>query len=275
MPPLCPPSLKLALCRVAVCLAALFFACGPFAWAQDNSGAVTGTITDPVGALVASAYVSLLSGGKQVSAVVSDTQGIFRFTKVDSGSYILTVESRGFRTEQQDIIVRPGQTLRLTISLKIEVQREQVAVTGEALDSSPDHNRGAVILRSSDLDALSPDPQQLRLQILAMTGADPNAKLFVDGFTATRLPPKSAIREIRVNENPFSAEFDATGSGRVEILTKPGTDALHGSLTVLGDDSSLNSRNPFVAEQPPYSSFLLGRKCQRSGDKNQFVVPDR
>jgi len=255
MPPLRPPSLKAALCCVAVCLAALFFAWGFSAWAQDNSGGVTGTITDPVGALVPSAYVSLLSGGQLVSSAVSDTQGIFRFTKVDPGTYSLTVESRGFRTEQQDISVRPGQTLRLTISLKIEVQREQVAVTGEALDSSPDHNRGAVILRSSDLDALSPDPQQLRLQILAMTGADPNAKLFVDGFAATRLPPKSAIREIRVNENPFSAEFDATGSGRVEILTKPGTDALHGSLTVLGDDSSLNSRNPYVQEQPPYSSF--------------------
>ena len=250
----CPPSLRFTLCRVIVSLAILLFA-GESGRAQANPATVTGTITDPVGALVPSAYVTLLSSGQQVSTAVSDTQGIFRFTKVEPGSYSLEVESRGFRTEEHAISVQPGQTLRLTISLKIEVQRQQVAVTGETLDSSPDHNKGAVVIRGSDLDMLSPDPQQLQLQILAMSGGDPNAKLFVDGFTATRLPPKSAIREIRVNENPFSAEFDATGSGRVEILTKPGTDALHGSLTVLGDDSSLNSRNPYVQEQPPYGSF--------------------
>ena len=250
---LCPPSLRVVLLWLIVYLAALL-SCGS-AQSQANPGAITGTITDPVGALVPSAYVTLLSGSQQMATAISDTQGIFRFTKIEPGPYTLAVESRGFRTEQRAISVQPGQTLRIAISLKIEVQRQQVAVTGETLDSGPEHNRGAVVIRSSDLDALSPDPQQLRLQILAMAGADSGAKLFVDGFTATRLPPKSAIREIRINENPFSAQFDATGSGRVEILTKPGTDALHGSLTLLGDDSSLNSRNPFVEEQPPYSSF--------------------
>jgi hypothetical protein len=249
----CPPSLRVALVWLIVYLAALS-SCGS-AQSQANPGAVTGTITDPVGALVSSAYVTLLSGSQQMATAISDAQGIFRFTKIEPGPYTLTVESRGFRTEQRAISVQPGQTLRLAISLKIEIQRQQVAVTGETLDSSPEHNQGAVVIRSSDLDALSPDPQQLRLQILAMAGADSGAELFVDGFTASRLPPKSAIREIRINENPFSAQFDATGSGRVEILTKPGTDALHGSLTLLGDDSSLNSHNPFVEEQPPYSSF--------------------
>jgi Carboxypeptidase regulatory-like domain len=246
--------MRVALRRIVVGFAILLLLCGS-AWTQPNPGAINGTIADPAGALVPAARVTLSSVGQQPQTTTSDPQGVFHFPGVAPGRYNLTVEARGFRTEQRSIGIQPGQALRLTISLKIEVQRQQVAVTGEILDSSPDHNQGAIIIKSSDLEALSPDPQQLQLQIQAMAGGDSGAKLFVDGFTANRLPPKSAIREIRINENPFSAQFETTGSGRVEILTKPGSDALHGSLTLLGDDSALNSRNPFVQEQPPYSSF--------------------
>ncbi len=250
----CTPSLRSTLCRVIVSLAILLLAGGSVC-AQVNPGVVAGNITDPAGALVPSAQVALSSGRQQPQTVTSDPQGAFHFLKVAPGRYTLTVQARGFGTEQRSIGVQSGQTLRLTISLKIEVQREQVAVTGDILDSSPDQNLGAIVIKGSDLEALSPDPQQLQLQIQAMAGGDSGAKLFVDGFTASRLPPRSSIQEIRVNENPFSAQFDTTGSGRVEILTKPGTDALHGSLTLLGDDSALNSRNPYVQEQPPYGSF--------------------
>lgn len=249
-----PPSSRILILRIAAAFAILLFGWGSV-WAQANPGAITGTITDPAGALVPSAQVTLTSTAQQPQTVASDPRGAFHFPGVTSGRYTLTVQARGFRTEQRTIGLQPGQTLRLAISLQIEVQRQQVAVTGEVLDSSPDHNQGAIIIKGSDIEALSPDPQQLQLQIQAMAGGDSGARLFVDGFTANRLPPRSAIREIRINENPFSAQYDTTGSGRVEVLTKPGTDTLHGSLTLLGDDSALNSRNPYVQEQPPYSSF--------------------
>src|SRR5213075_3338546 len=96
-------------------------------------------------------------------------------------------------------------------------------------DSS--NNASAVVLRGADLDALSDNPNDLAadLQALAGPAAGPNGgAIFVDGFSGGELPPKNSIREIRINQNPFSAEYDRLGMGRIEILTKPGTDKFHG-----------------------------------------------
>ena len=87
-----------------------------------------------------------------------------------------------------------------------------------------------------------------------------------DRFTSTdllrgQLPPKSSIREIRINQNPFSAEYDKLGYGRIEIFTKPGTDKYHGQFSVEGNNSGLNTRNPFLAAdatQPYYSVIYMG-----------------
>jgi hypothetical protein len=250
----CPLFLRKMFDRATRWLLIALLACW-CAVAQVNTGVVTGIIEDPFGAVVPAALVTLASPEKPARTATSDAQGNFRFPNIAPGRYSLTIDASGFRTEQRDVKLEAGQTLRLNIDLKIEIQHQQVDVLSNILDSSPDHNQGAIVLRGSDLDALSPDPQQFQLQIQAMAGSVSGAKIFVDGFTATRLPPKSSIQEIRINENPFSAQYDTTGLGRVDIITKPGGDSLHGTLTLLGDDSALNSRNPYVQQQPPYSAF--------------------
>src|SRR5579864_4665178 len=78
--------------------------------------------------------------------------------------------------------------------------------------------------------------------------------MYIDGFTAGQLPPKSSIREIRINQNPFSSEYDKLGYGRIEIFTKPGTDKLHGQVMADGNDSPFNAPNPFAGSEPPYYS---------------------
>lgn len=74
-------------------------------------------------------------------------------------------------------------------------------------------------------------------------------QIFVDGFSGGSMPSKSSIREIRINQNPFAAENDQP-SGRVDVLTKPGTDKLRGAAFLNFNDESLNSRNPFVTISP-------------------------
>jgi hypothetical protein len=254
MPALCSLLLSNPWRRLARLLTAILLGCG-WAAAQINTGSVAGVVEDPAGALVPSALVTLGAPGEVGVTTRTDAEGTFRLTHVTPGTYTLAIDARGFRPDKQEVVVQGGQLLRLRIGLKIEIQHEQVAVTGEILDSSPDHNQGAIVLKGRDLDALSPDPHELQIQIEAMAGSLSEARLFVDGFTATRLPTKSSIREIRINENPFSAQYDTSALGRVEIFTKPGSDALHGSLTLLGDASALNSRNPYVQQQPPYSAF--------------------
>ena len=71
------------------------------------------------------------------------------------------------------------------------------------------------------------------------------------------MPPKESIREIRINQNPFSAENEQA-SGRIEILTRPGTDKLRGSSFFNFEDESLNSRNPFSSTRTPYQIRSFG-----------------
>jgi hypothetical protein len=114
-----------------------------------------------------------------------------------------------------------------------------------------------VVLQGKDLDALSDDPDELQSELQALAGpsAGPNGgQMYIDGFTAGQLPPKSSIREIRINQNPFSAQYDKLGYGRIEIFTKPGTDKYHGQFQFNENNSIFNSKNPFSPDEPDYHS---------------------
>ena len=82
------------------------------------------------------------------------------------------------------------------------------------------------------------------------SGAD--TMFVIDGFTEGRIPPKDQIQEVRINNNPFSAEFSGVGFTRTEIATKAGTGQFHGAANFLFRDAVLNARNPFARTRPPY-----------------------
>ena len=185
-----------------------------------------------------------------------------------------------------------GQVQQFDIALSIAVEKQNVEVQEETptVDVSPQSSAGTLVLKGKDLDALSDDPDELQSELQALAGpsAGPNGgQIYVDGFTAGELPPKSAIREIRINQNPFSAEYDKLGYGRIEIFTKPGTDKFHGQVMMNGNSSAFNALNPFVTEEPGYYSEIfngnisgpLGKKAsffftaqQRNIDNVSVVV---
>ena len=153
-----------------------------------------------------------------------------------------------------------GQVKRVDISMALEVEQQSVTVTDDAPNVSVEAggNSDAVMLKGKDLDALSDDPDELSNELTALAGpsAGPNGgQIYIDGFSGGQLPPKSAIREIRINQNPFSAEFDQIGYGRIDILMKPGTDQLHGQFFIQGNDKAFNTGNPFTTVIPPYYSY--------------------
>ena len=99
------------------------------------------------------------------------------------------------------------------------------------------------------------------MQALAGPAPGPGGgEFFIDGFTGGRLPPKSAIREVRINANPFSPEYDRPGFARIEVFTKPGSDLLHGQAFAQYNDDRLNSRNPLLTQstRPPYRAQIYG-----------------
>lgn len=228
------------------------------------TGSVAGVIADPSGAVIPGATVTITPAASGAAPapvkVTSDSQGNFAISGLAPGVYSVQASYPGFRTAHREHVnVRAGQTQHLALTLVIQVQQQQVTVNANQIDANPASNADAVVLKGSDLDALSDDPDELQTQLQAIAGADPDAgtQFFVDGFSGGRLPPKSAIREIRMNQNPYSAQYDQIGWGRIEIFTKPGSDTWHGDLWTQINDSTFNSRNPFVTEQPPYHSLQL------------------
>jgi len=233
--------------------------------ALPASGSLHGAVTDPSGARVTKATVSLQAADGTTSTVQSGPDGTYLFPQLAPGTYTITVTALGLELAQaQSVTVEAGRATLQNLALSIAVEQQQVTVTdqGAGLDTSPDNNASSIVIKGKDLDALSDDPDQLQDELNALAGpaAGPNGgEIYIDGFTGGQLPPKSSIREIRINQNPFSAEFDKLGYGRIEILTKPGTDKLHGMIMASGNDSSFNSLNTFVTSEPPYySTFFLG-----------------
>src|SRR5438105_11658461 len=224
------PLQKYLLCAALALLAALL----PLlvnAQGTGASGSIRGQVTDPSGGAVGTATVVVSTPAGDAITANTNRDGIYEVKNLAPGKYSVKIIAPGFTEfDNPAVEIAGGQVQKLDARLSIETQAEKVTVTDEAataLDVNPASNAGAVVLQGKDLEALSDDPDELQsdLQALAGPSAGPNGgQIYIDGFTGGQLPPKASIREIRINQNPFSAEYDKLGYGRIEILTKPGTD---------------------------------------------------
>jgi len=242
----------------------LGFSCADPLFAQTGSGGLHGQVLDPSGAAVAGATVLITTPQGDALAATTDRDGVFDKGGLAPGKYVVEVSAKGFALyKNESVQINAGPPQKLTISLTIEEEQQNVVVTAETptVDVAPENNAGAIIISGKELDALPDDPDELQTDLEALAGpsAGPNGgQFYIDGFTAGQLPPKSSIREIRINQNPFSAEYDKVGYGRVEIFTKPGTDKWHGSFSVNANDSAFNSRNPYFTSGTGGSSEYPG-----------------
>jgi len=226
------------------------------------TGTVRGSVVDQDTAIIPGATVVLLpvSGASITAKAGSD--GTFR-VPAPAGTYTVTVTMPGFANfSKAGVKVVAGQSVTVDAKMAVGEQTEIVNVTTNAttLSVDQDSNASSTVIKGKDLEALSDDPDELSSELSALAGpsAGPNGgQIYVDGFTGGQLPPKSSIREIRVNQNPFSAQFDRLGYGRVEVFTKPGTDKFHGNFNINGNPSQFNSGNPLTATaQPPYHTIF-------------------
>lgn len=222
----------------------------------------TGEVLDPSGASVPNAQVKLTGGAGFTGQAATDGDGKFTIGAVLPGKYTMQITAPGFSVFQVRNITVTSAGYAIKVRLAIATEKQTVEVTdAEAVTTDPNSSVGAIVLKGEDLNILSDNPDDLQsdLQALAGPSAGPNGgEIFIDGFSGGKLPPKSSIREVRVNMNPFSAEYDRLGFGRIEVFTKPGTDRYRGTANVGFGDESLNSRNPFAANKAPYQTRSLG-----------------
>ena len=238
--------------------------CACTAMGQQASGTLRGQVFDELGGVIVGASVVVVNAAGVEKTATTNQDGNYVIGGLAPGKYTLRVNGKGFAPfESPDVEVVAGRNQPVNVTLKVTIEQQKVTIDSDSgrLSTDPDNNTGAVVLKGADIEALPDDPDDLEaaLQALAGPSAGPNGgQIFIDGFTGGRLPPKSSIREIRINSNPFSSEYDRMGFGRIEILTRPGTDKFRGSASFSFNDNALNSRNPFAPDRPSYQSRQYG-----------------
>ena len=234
------------------------------ALAQPGSGSLKGQISDEFGGVIVGATVAAVNAGGVAKTTTTNGEGNFVLNGLAPGKYTLKVTAIGFANyENAEVEAVAGRSQQLDVTLKVTIEQQKVTVAADSagVNTEPENNIGAIVLKGSDLESLPDDPDDLAaaLQALAGPGAGPNGgQIYIDGFSGGRLPPLASIREIRINSNPYSAEYDRPGFGRIEILTRPGTDRFRGQANFSFNNQALNSRNPFASTRPPYLSRQYG-----------------
>jgi hypothetical protein len=223
----------------------------------QSTASLRGTVTDPSGAGVPGASVTVTGPAGLVRVAKTGSEGAYSITGLPPGTYALRIGATGFSLfESMAIELAAARATTADAKLSIAAEKQEVTVAETTqLELDPSKNAGQLVLTGQDLDMLSDDPDDLQNDLMALAGpaAGPNGgQIFVDGFSNGQLPPKDSIREVRINSNPFSAEFDRIGFGRIEILTKPGTDKLRGTIFYQMDDGALDARNPFATTKPSF-----------------------
>ncbi len=230
--------------------------------AQQNRGSLRGLVADEFGAALVGATVTLIDEGGAQKNTTSNGEGIYIFNGLAPGKYSVQASAKGFATsDAAEVNLTAGQRQSLDITLRVTIEEQKVTVAADTpLNTEATGNANQTLITGKDLDALPDDPDELAaaLQALAGPSVGPNGgQIFIDGFSGGRLPPKESIREIRINQNPFAAENDQP-SGRIDILTRPGTDKMRGSSFFNFEDESLNSRNPFSVTRTPFQVRQYG-----------------
>jgi Carboxypeptidase regulatory-like domain len=241
-----------------------------------QSVTLRGLITDESGAIVPGATIVVTNGSGSTTNTVSANDGSYS-AALPPGDFSVQASAPSLKSAAVKVSIRSGvQSLDLqmkvaTVGQEVTVEDRAVAVTPE-----PANNAGATVLGQDELQALSDNPEDLIAELMAIAGPSAGlggASLFIDGFADGQVPSKEAIREIHINQNPFSPEYDKIGTGRIEILTKPGTNQFHGTEGFNISNDVWNSRNPYGQQKAPF--FLkeyIGNVSGPIGNRASFFV---
>ena len=227
------------------------------ALALAQTAELRGKVADQSGALVPGAAVTATCSDRTQATAATDSVGHFVLRGLLAGACTVVGQSKQLTTAAPIPVVLHDGVQTLDMVLVVPAVTQQVTVSDDAnqLSTESAGNASGLVLKGESLDALSDDPDDLQadLQALAGPSAGPNGgAIFIDGFSGGELPPKESIREIRINQDPFAPEYDAIGYGRIDIVTKPGSDRYRATVDYNLGDTVWNSRNPYSTTKAPF-----------------------
>lgn len=239
------------------------------------TGAITGKISDPQGAVVPNAAVTVTNTGTNSTINITATNdGSFRVTNLQPGTYSVEVSVSGFETfKQENVVVEVGQATPLDIRLGIAGQSATVEVTAEAPVINTNDNANAVNINQTSINELPingrrwsnfalltpgtvPDGNFGLISFRGISGllnnntidgGDNNQAFFSEERGRTRINyviSQSAIREFQVNTSNYSAEYGRSAGGVVNAVTKSGTNEFHGDVFYYNRNNRNGARNP-------------------------------
>jgi hypothetical protein len=238
----------------------LLLGCAFCALAQ-SSYTVSGTVVDSTGAIVPGATVRIIRSPAIVAGEsITDSAGHFNIPGNAPGNYRLEVaEFAGFRS-----LAVPLELQRPLLGLELVLLPQSVS---EIVDVSNDATELAID-PSANVETISASADQLRqLPVFdqdvvgalssfmdAASAQSGSATIVVDGVEMKSVGVSaSAIQEVRINNDPYSTEFNRPGRGRIEVTTKPGSQEFHGEANVTVRDATFNAKNHFAIVKPPES----------------------
>ncbi len=235
------------------------------ALAQNST--LRGQVVDERGDAIPNAEVILTGKDGKERKVKSTFTGEFSIANVPPGIYTLTSAYQGFQTQVINDLKAPqtGGPLKVVMAIAAVEVITDVSANNTAVSTEPDQNMNAIVLGEDFIKNLPDNEDDLRDFLNALAGGGTTgegATIMIDGFSGGRLPPKEAIARIVYNQNPFSAEYSGHGSGRIEIVTKPGYGDWRGSGSFGYRNSALDARNAFARTKPDLSQqrydFFVG-----------------
>src|SRR6267154_4380339 len=245
---------RLQFCLAVFAVLALTFS----AFAQVQNGQFTGTVTDPTGAAIANAKVTVSNPATDLNlTTTTNSSGNYTVKEVPIGTYRLTAEAAGFKTvSNNDVQANAGTIAHVDFKMQIGKASEVIEVTGAASDVNTEDSKLATTVSATQINNLPLngrnvfDLMQMSTGAVNVTGVDfegghntvvNGVREDFNGFLingvsnkglsggVVNVPIEDSVEEFQQLQLNMSAQYGNSAGGTVNLVTKPGTNAWHGS----------------------------------------------
>ena len=257
-----------------------------FAQGVGASGDLRGSVTDPSGAVVGGATVTATDVDKGIKhTVTTDGDGQFRFASLPPASYSVTVSKSGFQTEvAKSVVVNVGQTSSVNFPMKVSQVSEQVEVTAEAPVVETERGGQSDVVDERAIRDLPMNRRDYLTFTLLQPAVADSTRLAADQDFRVKQTPQSglsfygsngrgnsvtvdggeanddaggvrlnvgsdAVQEFQINRSNYGADLGGASGATINIVTKTGTNNVHGSLFGFFRNDALDAANPFSISQ--------------------------